>query len=119
MPSGSKPTPRKATPQTVTPSSGNVFADIGVPRPELSLAKADLALRLCEAIVTRGLTPSQAGLVLKLSPQRLTDLKNGALTGFSLDRLITLLNRLELDVEIAVKPARGPQKTGGTSVVLS
>jgi hypothetical protein len=31
-------------------SSGNVFADIGLPNPEERLAKAGLAIRIAEAI---------------------------------------------------------------------
>ena len=34
----------------VTPSSGNVFADIGVPEPEEELAKAQLASRIREIV---------------------------------------------------------------------
>jgi hypothetical protein len=40
----------------VTPSSGNVFADLGVPQPEEELAKADLAIHLRDAIKRRRLT---------------------------------------------------------------
>jgi hypothetical protein len=36
--------------------SGNVFADIGLPNPEERLAKADLAIRISEAIRARRLT---------------------------------------------------------------
>lgn len=35
----------------VTPSSGNVFADIGVPEPEEKLAKARLASRIREIVL--------------------------------------------------------------------
>ena len=34
----------------VEEGSGNVFADIGLPNPEERLAKADLAIRIGEAI---------------------------------------------------------------------
>ena len=118
MPNDSTPKTRTAKSEPVTPGSGNVFADLGVPRPELAMAKADLAIRLCDAIRTRNLTRSQAGKLLKLAESRVAELMQGRLAGFSLDRLIAFLNRLELDVEIAVKPAQGPRKAGGTSVVI-
>jgi hypothetical protein len=42
----------------VEEGSGNVFADIGLPNPEERLAKADLAIRISEAIRSRrGQTP--------------------------------------------------------------
>ena len=37
----------------VEESSGNVFADIGLPKPEERLAKADLAIRIAETIRAR------------------------------------------------------------------
>jgi hypothetical protein len=37
-------------------SSGNVFADIGLPNPEERIAKADLAIRIAETIRARRLT---------------------------------------------------------------
>jgi hypothetical protein len=40
----------------VEEGSGNVFADIGLPNPEERLAKADLAIRIGEAIRARRLT---------------------------------------------------------------
>ena len=40
----------------VTPSSGNVFADIGVPEPEEELAKAQLASRIREIVRSSRLT---------------------------------------------------------------
>lgn len=110
-----KSQPRKPMSETVTPSGGNVFADLGVPRPTLALAKANLALRLCEAVRTRQLTTIQAGKILKLPPDKVSGLILGKVAGFTLDRLITLLNRLDLDVEIAVKPAG----SGRTDVILS
>lgn len=118
MSSGSPPKARTRT-EAVTPSSGNVFADLEVPQPELALAKADLAHRLCEAISARRLTRSEAGKVLRLTLPKVSDLMRGNLAGFSLDRLIRLLNRLDLDVEIAVRPVAGNRKPAGTSVVLN
>ena len=42
----------------VMPSSGNVFADIGVPEPEEELAKAQLASRMREIVRGSRLTQS-------------------------------------------------------------
>lgn len=93
-----------SSPEPVTKGSGNVFADLAVPRPGLALAKANLALRVCDAIRTRDLTRAAAASLLKLTPLKLSDLMRGKLESFSLDRLVTLLNRLGLEVEFAVRP---------------
>lgn len=44
----------------VTSSSGNVFADLGLPEPEELLAKAALVRQISAAISERGLTQAQA-----------------------------------------------------------
>jgi hypothetical protein len=48
----------------VEEGSGNIFADIGLPKPEERLAKADLAIRIGEAIRGRRLTQSRAAHIL-------------------------------------------------------
>jgi predicted XRE-type DNA-binding protein len=49
----------------VTASSGNVFADIGLPNPEEELTKAQLASRMRQAIKRRHLTQAAARRVGK------------------------------------------------------
>ncbi len=44
----------------ITESSGNVFADVGLPNPQREMIKARLTLRLRHIIRDRGLTQSQA-----------------------------------------------------------
>ena len=48
----------------VEEGSGNVFADIGLPNPEERLAKADLAIRIGEAIRARRLTQTRAAHIV-------------------------------------------------------
>ena len=50
----------------VTPSSGNVFADLSMPNPEERLVKATIALGIGELMEKRGLTQEEAGAVLGL-----------------------------------------------------
>lgn len=100
----------------VTPSSGNVFADIGLPNPGLALAKANLAHRIAELIKQRKSTPTQAAEVLGLTQPKVSDLLRGQLQGFTLDRLLKLLNKLGQDVEISVRPALGDVSDADTRV---
>ena len=87
----------------VTPSSGNVFADMGVAEPEEELAKAQLASRIREVVRRRRLTQVAAAAVMGIDQPKVSALLNGRLTNFSSERLMRLLTRLGQDVEIVVK----------------
>jgi predicted XRE-type DNA-binding protein len=98
--------PKKPTPEAVTPSSGNVFADLGVPDAGIALAKANLAHRICTVIADRKLTQTKAAEALGLTQPKVSDLVRGKLDGFSVDRLFKLLNKLGQEVTISVRPAQ-------------
>ena len=83
--------------------TGNVFADLGVPRPEEALAKAQLAHRIMATIARRRLTQAEAARLLNVDQPKISALKRGRLAGFSLDRLVRFLMLLGNDVEIVVK----------------
>lgn len=101
----------------VQEGSGNVFADIGLPNPEERLAKADLALRIAEAIRGRRLTQARAARALKIDQPKVSRLLRGQLSGFSTERLMHFLTLLGRDVEIAVKPAPRSRRHGHVRVV--
>jgi predicted XRE-type DNA-binding protein len=86
-------------------SSGNVFADIGIPDPEEALAKASLADLLAESLDERGLTQVQAAEFLGIDQGSVSKLVNGRLDGFSQERIIRYLNMVGRDVEIIVRSA--------------
>jgi predicted XRE-type DNA-binding protein len=86
-----------------TLSSGNVFADLGLPKADDLLAKAELAAKIIEEIQRRRLTQSQAADLLGIDQPKISALKQGKLSGFSIERLVRLLLRLGHDVEITVK----------------
>jgi predicted XRE-type DNA-binding protein len=103
----------------ITESSGNVFADLEVPEPEEALAKAELAMRICEIIAERGLTQRQAAKLLGIDQPKVSALVRGRLEGFSLGRLFRFLNALDRDVEIVVKPKGGRNKRAATRVIAA
>lgn len=88
-----------------TESSGNVFADLGLPEPEIALAKAKLALRLTDLIEERGLTQAAAGEVLGIDQPKVSMIVRGRLKDFSIERLAQLLTKFNQDVEISVRPS--------------
>src|SRR5262249_7448173 len=104
VPSRGKGKKKNRAREEVTPRSGNVFADLGIPNAEQYLAKADLARRICAIIAERELTQAKAAALLGLDRPKLAALMRGLLDGFSSDRLFRFLNALGQDVEIVIKP---------------
>lgn len=89
-----------------TVSSGNVFADLGFPDAEEMLAKAELAQKITAIIERRRLTQARAAERLGVDQPKISALKRGRLSGFSLERLVRFLILLGRDVEIVVKERR-------------
>ena len=92
-----------ATKKDYVVGSGNVFADLGYARPEEAAAKAELAHKITKIIERRKLTQAEAANVLEVDQPKVSALKRGKLSGFSLDRLVRFLVLLGSDVEIVVK----------------
>jgi predicted XRE-type DNA-binding protein len=86
-----------------TVSSGNVFADIGLPKPEGAFAKAELAQKIVAIIRDRHLTQVRAAEILGVDQPKISALGSGQLSGFSIERLIRFLVLLGHDVHITVK----------------
>ena len=107
----------KAKVEAVEASSGNVFADLGLPNPEDALAKAKLASRICQVIEERGLTQTEAAKILGLDQPKVSALVRGKLSGFSADRLFRFLNDLGQEIEITIRPARRANHRGSIRVL--
>lgn len=91
----------------ITKSSGNVFADLGLPAADERLLKARLAAELARVIAGRKLTQRAAADLMGIDQPKVSHLLHGRLGGFSADRLLTWLTALGRDVEIIVRtPAR-------------
>ena len=99
-------------------SSGNVFADLGLPEPEEALAKAQLAYRISSIITHRHLTQKTAAELLGIDQPKVSALMRGRLGGFSTERLLRFLNVLGRDVEIRIKPKPRTRAYGRTVVTV-
>jgi predicted XRE-type DNA-binding protein len=97
-------------------SSGNVFADLGLPNPEERLAKARLASMIYDIFEERGLTQVEAARILGISQPKVSALRNGRLAGFSLERLFSFLRRLDRDIEIVVREKPKDRPTAEISI---
>ena len=95
----------------ITRSSGNVFADLGLPSADHLLAKADLAIEISQILEERNLTQAEAAEIMGIDQPKVSALVRGRLEGFSMERLYRLLNALGCDVEIVVRPMPPSRKT--------
>lgn len=66
----------------ITASSGNVFADLGLPDADQLLAKADLAIEIRHVIEERGLTQAEAADLMGSTSPRSRRLCGAAWTDF-------------------------------------
>jgi predicted XRE-type DNA-binding protein len=89
--------------EPVTPSSGNVFADLGFAEPEEHRLKAGLVTKLGDVIRARRLTQTAAARLTGISQPDLSKLLRGRFREISADRLIQALTRLDSVVEITVR----------------
>jgi predicted XRE-type DNA-binding protein len=87
----------------VTPSSGNVFADLGFDQPEEMLLKAELVRQINAAIKEKGLNQYQAAELLGIDQPKVSALVRGHFSGYSLERLFKYLHSLGRELEIVVK----------------
>jgi predicted XRE-type DNA-binding protein len=108
--------PKETAPRSITESSGNVFADLGLPNPEQELMKAELTLQIYRIIKQRGMTQVEAAKVLGIKQPHVSLLMRNRAGSFSVGRLMEFLTALGQDVEVAVTPSR--KAHGEVSVTL-
>ena len=87
-------------------SSGNVFADLGLPHPEQELLKSRLTLQIYRLVKARGLKQAEAGKILSIKQPHVSVLMRNRSGTFSVERLMEFLTALGQDVEITVRPTR-------------
>lgn len=92
----------------VTPSTGNVFRDLGFSKEESEhlLVRADLLIQVQKTIASRDLRQAEAAKVLRVTQPRVSDLLRGRIDLFSTDGLIDMLARLGVGVRLVAKAHR-------------
>lgn len=106
-------------------SSGNVFADLGLPNPEELQLKSTLSIEIEQAIKKKRLTKKQAAVLLGLSREGLSHLLGHGFSGYSLSQLVGYLHCLGNDVELSasvrerVPEAAEPVQQGAREAVAA
>lgn len=86
-------------------SSGNVFADLGLPDAEKLKIKTGLVIEIRKAMRARGLNQQEAAKRMGVPQPKVSGMMRGDFTNLSERKLMDCLNRLGYDIEITVKPA--------------
>lgn len=109
----------KKRPEKITRGTGNVFADRGFADAEERQTKLRLAHALNAIIDARRLTQEAAARRLGLNQPKVSALRNYKLEGFSVERLMTLINALDRDIEIVIRKKPRSRAAGRISVVAA
>jgi predicted XRE-type DNA-binding protein len=107
----------KAKARDITRGSGNVFADLNFPDAEERQTKLRLAYALNTILDEQHLAQAAAAARLGLNQPKASALRNYKLEGFSVERLMTLLNALDQDVEIVIRAKPRSRAAARISVV--
>ena len=89
-------------------SSGNVFADLGLPDAEKLKIKTGLVVEIRKAMRALGLTQQEAAKRMGIPQPKVSGMMRGDFTNLSERKLMDCLNRLGYDIEIKVRPAAEP-----------
>lgn len=90
----------------VVRGSGNVFRDLGVADPDVRQLKAILAAEIIKALDGEGLSVRGAQARTGIAAADFSRIRNADLSRFTLDRLVTIINRLGSRVEMRVRVRR-------------
>jgi predicted XRE-type DNA-binding protein len=87
----------------VVPSSGNVFADLGMADADERQTKVRRAFAINRILEQRRLSQAEAALKLGVNQPKVSALSNYRLGGFSVERMMHFLNAPGRDVEIVIR----------------
>lgn len=80
--------------------SGNLFADFGYPNADAEQLKALLAAEIINVLNQRELTVRKAEELTGIAAADFSRIRKTKLDRFTIDRLMTVLNRLDQEVEV-------------------
>lgn len=86
--------------------SGNVFRDFELPNPDLEQLRAILAAQIIKTLDRKDLSGRKAEKLTGIAAADFSRIRNANLGRFTVDRLMTVLGRLDqrVDVNVKVRP---------------
>jgi predicted XRE-type DNA-binding protein len=82
--------------------SGNVFRDFGRPNADLEQLRSILAARILRVLDERGLSVRKAKEITGVAAADFSRIRRANLERFTVDRLMTILARLDQQVQVRV-----------------
>ncbi len=82
--------------------SGNVYRDLDRPNADLEQARAIVAARIIRVLDTRSLSTREAAKLTGIGHSEFSRIRNAQLSRFTLDRLISVLGRLDRTIQVGV-----------------
>ena len=96
----------------VEASSGNLFADLGLPDAGPLFLKAQIVAEIYRLASAKKLTQAQVGKRLAISQPEVSRMFKGHFREYSIERLVAFLTGFDRDVEIVVRPHKRSGKVG-------
>jgi len=90
----------------VVRGSENPFRDSGLPNPELENVRAVLSAEIIGILNKQNLSKRKAASLTGIDPADITRIRNADVKGFTIDRMIKILESLNHKVEVRVRPIR-------------
>ncbi len=85
--------------------SDNIFRDLGEPNADILYLKAELATQIIGALNKKNLKGKEAAETVNMSEPDISRIRHADLKRFTIDRLMEVVSRLGLQVEINVTKA--------------
>lgn len=95
----------------VVRGSGNVFRNFGHPNADAEQLKAILAAQIIRVLDSRELTTRRAGELTGIVAADFSRIRKARLERFTIDRLMTILNRFDQRVDVTVSFQPRPSVT--------
>lgn len=93
----------KSEPLKLIHGSGNVFRDFGYPNADVLQTKALLAAEILKTLERESLSVRQAQARTGIAAADFSRIRNVDLKRFTVDRLMTIVNKLGTRIELTVK----------------
>ena len=90
----------------ITRGSGNVYRDFGQPNADLLQLKAILAAEIIKSLDRQALSVREAHARTGIAAADFSRIRNADLDRFTVDRLMTVMNRLGHRLDVVVKVRR-------------
>ena len=87
----------------IAEGSGNVFRDLNLPNPDLEQLRAILAAQIIKVIDAEELTVRKAAELTGVAAADFSRIRKANLCRFTVDRLMTILDRLGQEVKVTVR----------------